>query len=121
MAPGASARQGWGRRLRHATAYGDVYPANTPYVITSQGSSGSDQVFLSAVACTLAAFRPETKELLVRTGTLMPTVQRGRELATALTARAMLHLAEGRSDAAWQNLLACHRLGRHVARGSSLS
>src|SRR5262249_3898363 len=54
---------------------GDVHPANTLCVITSQGSSGSDQVFLRAVVCALAAFRPQTKELLVRTGTLMPTVQ----------------------------------------------
>ena len=55
--------------------YGDVYPANTPYVITSQGSSGSDQVFLNAVACTLAAFRPEVKRFLADNGALMPAVQ----------------------------------------------
>ena len=55
--------------------YGDVYPANTPYVITSQGSSGSDQVFLNAVGCTLAAFRPEVKRFLADHGALMPTVQ----------------------------------------------
>jgi hypothetical protein len=55
--------------------YGDVHPANTPYVLISQGSSGSDRVFLEALACTLAAFRPEVKALLVRRGVLMPTVQ----------------------------------------------
>lgn len=55
--------------------YGDVYPANTPYLIISQGSSGSDRVFLDAVACTLAAFHPEVKRKLTQTGTLMPTVQ----------------------------------------------
>src|SRR5207249_2111857 len=55
--------------------YGDVYPTNTPFVLISQGSSGSDIVFLDAVACTLAAFRPETKKQLMRHGTLMPTVQ----------------------------------------------
>jgi tetratricopeptide (TPR) repeat protein len=55
--------------------YGDVYPANTPYVITSQGSSGSDQVFLNAVGFTLAAFRPEVKRFLADNGALMPTVQ----------------------------------------------
>ena len=55
--------------------YGDVYPANTPYLIISQGSSGSDRVFLDAVACTLAAFRPEVKRKLTKAGTLMPTVQ----------------------------------------------
>ena len=54
---------------------GDVYPANTPYVIISHGVSGSDQVFLEAVAATMAAFRPEVKAELVRQGLLMPTVQ----------------------------------------------
>ena len=55
--------------------YGDLFPANTPYVITSQGSSGSDRPFLEAAAYTLAAFRPQTKGLLVQKGLLMPTVQ----------------------------------------------
>ena len=55
--------------------YGDLFPANTPYVITSQGSSGSDRAFLRAVGRTLAAFRPKVKALLIKTGLLMPTVQ----------------------------------------------
>jgi len=55
--------------------YGDLFPANTPYVIISQGSSGSDQPFMNAVPYTLAAFRPEVKKLLTETGTLMPTLQ----------------------------------------------
>ncbi|MGB2819571.1 MAG: putative Ig domain-containing protein, partial [Phycisphaerae bacterium] len=55
--------------------YGDLFPANVPYLITSQGSSGSDRVFLEAVAYTLAAFRPDVKKRLVETGLLMPTVQ----------------------------------------------
>jgi len=55
--------------------YGDVFPANTPYVILSQGSSWSDLPFLEAVAATLAAFQPETKARLRETGLLMPTVQ----------------------------------------------
>jgi hypothetical protein len=63
-----------GRNGKEA-GFGDVYPANTPYVITSQGSSGSDQAFLHAVACTLAAFQPKTREKLVETNLLMPTVQ----------------------------------------------
>ena len=54
---------------------GDVFPANTPYVITSQGSSGSDQPFLKAILKTSAALRPQVKQLLVRSGTLMPTLQ----------------------------------------------
>lgn len=55
--------------------YGDLFPANFPYLITSQGSSGSDQRFMEAVAFTLAAFGPETKKRLVSTGLLMPTIQ----------------------------------------------
>jgi hypothetical protein len=55
--------------------YGDLYPTNTPYLLTSQGSSGSDQPFMRALPFTLAAFRPEVKKKLVETGLLMPTVQ----------------------------------------------
>jgi hypothetical protein len=52
-------------------------------------------------------------------GALLPGVQSGRELAYALATRAMLRVGEGQLDAAWQDLLACHRLGRLVARGAS--
>ena len=55
--------------------YGDVYPANTPYVLISQGSSYSDQPFLDVLACMLAAFRPEVKKLLVERGWIAPTLQ----------------------------------------------
>jgi len=55
--------------------YGDLYPTNTPYLIISQGSSGSDRPFMRAAATTLAAFRPEVKRKLVETGLLMPTLQ----------------------------------------------
>ncbi len=55
--------------------YGDLYPTNTPYLITSQGSSGSDQPFMRALPLTLAAFRPEVKRKLVESGLLVPTVQ----------------------------------------------
>ena len=55
--------------------YGDVYAANLPYVITSQGSSGSDRPFMDAVACTLAAFHPDVKKKLVEKKMLMPAVQ----------------------------------------------
>jgi hypothetical protein len=47
-------------------------------------------------------------------------VQSRREQARMLTARAMLHLGEGRPDDAWNDLLACHRLARHVASGQWL-
>jgi hypothetical protein len=56
-------------------AHGDVFPFNTPYFIVSQGSSGSDQPFLRAIAATLAAFTPDTKRILVQNRLLAPTVQ----------------------------------------------
>ena len=62
-------------------------------------------------------YRP-TDGLLI--ASLYPGVQQCRYVTAALVARAMLHLGEGRGDAAWQDLLACHRLGRLVARGDTL-
>ncbi len=55
--------------------YGDLFPTNSPYLIISQGSSGSDRVFMDAVLLTLAAFRPEVKRILTARGLLMPTIQ----------------------------------------------
>jgi hypothetical protein len=55
--------------------HGDVYPANTPFWVLSQGSSGSDQPFLRAIALTLASFRPDVRQRLIETGQLMPVVQ----------------------------------------------
>lgn len=55
--------------------HGDTYPANVPYVITSQGSSGSDRAFMDAVAATIAAFQPDTRRFLIEKRLLMPTVQ----------------------------------------------
>lgn len=55
--------------------HGDVFAANTPYMVISQGSSGSDRVFLNAVAATLAAFHPDVKAKLKKHGMLMPTLQ----------------------------------------------
>ncbi len=51
---------------------------------------------------------------------LLPAVQKCRELASALPARAMLNAGEGKYDEAWQDLLAGHRLARHVGRGGTL-
>jgi hypothetical protein len=50
----------------------------------------------------------------------LPSVQKCRDVANALAARAMFAVNEGKFDEAWQDLLACHRLGRLVARGGSL-
>lgn len=58
-----------------ADNHGDVFHANSPYVITSQGSSGSDRPFMHAVASTLAAFTPETQRKLIEFKLLAPTVQ----------------------------------------------
>ena len=55
--------------------YGDVYPTNTPCLIISQGSSGSDQAFMRAIPFALAALRPEVKKKLVESGLLAPTLQ----------------------------------------------
>jgi hypothetical protein len=51
---------------------------------------------------------------------LLPNVQRCREVAAAFACRAMLRVGEGKSEEAWQDLLACHRLSRLVARGGTL-
>jgi hypothetical protein len=53
-------------------------------------------------------------------GALLPSVQKCREATSALTARAMLKLGQGAADDAWQDLIACHRLGRLVGRGGTL-
>ena len=64
-----------GHNRNEGGGFGDVYSSSTPYLIISQGSSGSDRVFLNALAATLAAFRPEVKTKLARAGALMLTVQ----------------------------------------------
>ncbi len=53
----------------------DCFAVNTPYLIISQGSSGSDRPFMFAVAQTLASFHPAVKERLHQRGLLAPTVQ----------------------------------------------
>jgi len=76
-----------------------------------------------------ATKRPEYYNPLIANGTeenpgmligaLLPAVQKCRELTVALAARAMLRTEEGKFEAAWQDLLACHRLARLVARGGT--
>lgn len=55
--------------------YGDLFPANTPCCLITQGSSGSDQPFLRAVLAVIAAFPRETQRVLLERRMLMPTVQ----------------------------------------------
>src|SRR5262245_31811888 len=50
----------------------------------------------------------------------LSSVQKCRELATALTARALQRVEEGKRDDAWQDLIACHRLARHIGKGATL-
>ena len=51
---------------------------------------------------------------------LLPVLQELREAARLLKARAMLRIQEGDINAAWQDLLACHRLGRLAAQDPTL-
>lgn len=51
---------------------------------------------------------------------LLPGVQASRDVAGALIARAMLRLHQGKTDEAWADLLACHRLARLVGQGPFL-
>jgi len=51
---------------------------------------------------------------------LLPTVQKCREVGVALTCRAMGRVADGDFDGAWQDLLACHRLGRLIGSNGTM-
>jgi hypothetical protein len=50
----------------------------------------------------------------------MPMVQAHRDAAKSLAARAMLKVQAGNSPAAWQDLLACHRLSRLTGQGRTI-
>ena len=77
-----------------------------------------------------ASKRPEYFNPLVSTSTdphsprlinsLLPNVQKCRAVAVALSCRGMSRIAEGDFDGAWQDLMACQRLGRHITRGATL-
>ena len=54
---------------------GDVFASLAPYWITTAGRSFSDLPYLRAALEASRAFRPETKEFLVRCGLLAPTIQ----------------------------------------------
>ncbi len=53
----------------------DRFPVNWPYMIVSQGSSGSDQKFLNAMALTLASLPRDTFVFLRDKGLVAPTLQ----------------------------------------------
>jgi hypothetical protein len=52
---------------------------------------------------------------------MFPTLWKCRLAAVGLCERAMLHIGEGKTEDAWQDLLACHRLGRLLSSGCSLN
>jgi len=47
------------------TGWGDLFQVNTPYLVISQGSSGTDQPFLRAFVSAAAALQPETQQRLI--------------------------------------------------------
>jgi len=51
---------------------------------------------------------------------MLPDAQVGRRAARALCVRSMWHLSHNRHEECWQDLLACHRLARHISQGFSL-
>ncbi len=51
---------------------------------------------------------------------MLPQTQDARNVAKVLTARAMLRLGEGDAEAAWQDLLGCHRLARLASSGATM-
>ncbi len=59
----------------HDPGRGDLFPANTPYQLISQGSSGSDRPFLFNIALALAALQPETRDRAEAEGLIAPTLQ----------------------------------------------
>jgi len=52
---------------------------------------------------------------------LLPALLQYHDVTEVLLARAMLRLSEGKTAAAWDDLLACHRLARLVGQGRTLA
>lgn len=96
----------WSAREHREVA--DWVKANEQALATAVHASGRPQYY-----------GPSVQEK--RTGASIRVYVLGvREIANALVARAMLRLNEKNYDEAWQDLLACHRLGRLISRGASL-
>lgn len=58
-----------------ANKFGDVFAMRTPYSYIAPGSSWTDQPIMTALAAAMAAFRPETKEALIKHRQLAPALQ----------------------------------------------
>jgi len=54
---------------------GDLFPANTPLMLISKGSSRSDKRFLQAIQIILAGLKPDVKALLKEKRLIAPAVQ----------------------------------------------
>ncbi|MEP4191066.1 MAG: hypothetical protein ABJN51_08305 [Sneathiella sp.] len=54
---------------------GDLFQANTPYLLIARGKSGSDRPHVKAIATILAAFKPAEKDQLIQNKQLIPAVQ----------------------------------------------
>jgi len=65
------------------------------------------------------ATNPEPQSFRVM-NSLLPTVQRCRDFASAFSCRAMNRIAEGDFEGAWNDLMICQRLGRLIGRGATL-
>jgi len=59
-----------------------------------------------------------TRDVLI--GSLLSTVQKTREVASLLGLRVMYHCGAKKYDAAWQDVITLHRLGRLLSKGGSL-
>jgi hypothetical protein len=68
-------REGKGQTKEWGSGRGDMYPTNTPFVIVSQGSSGTDKPFIRAISWTIGSFQRDVRMFLEEHGLLMPTVQ----------------------------------------------
>ena len=53
-------------------------------------------------------------------GCLLPGIQESRSLARFLICRALNDIAKGNAEAAWTDLMDCHRIGNMIAKGPTL-
>ncbi|MEM9146293.1 MAG: hypothetical protein AAGC57_08855 [Pseudomonadota bacterium] len=63
-------------KFDHGEKGADLYPANTPYMLTSVGASGSDRPFLTGIALALAAMQPDLRDRAEEDGLIAPLLQR---------------------------------------------
>lgn len=66
------------------------------------------------------AFDPDEEESKLMLAILLPTLQESRSVGRALVMRANLNIGEKRYATAQQDLLACHRLARHLGKGPTI-